>query len=169
MDGMSENLVCVWRRVYSLHVSDFGKFGLWCHMVLTKESSWAIPWKLIDVYNFETELSNPNSLYNFLSAWHAEEVYPILCVLANLSLASVHASMFLGVGRKPDNPQETEKIHTDMGNSQDLPRNVKSFFPLQQDKGQTEMIRLFRNVFNSLSWLLRAHTHLIPCGMARWF
>ncbi|XP_034156689.2 IQ calmodulin-binding motif-containing protein 1 [Pangasianodon hypophthalmus] len=32
-----------------------------------------------------------------------------------------------------------------------------------RDKGQTEMIRLFRNVFNSLSWLLRAHTHLIPC------
>ncbi|KAG7326915.1 hypothetical protein KOW79_010316 [Hemibagrus wyckioides] len=32
-----------------------------------------------------------------------------------------------------------------------------------RDKGQTEMIRLFRNVFNSLSWLLRAHPHLIPC------
>ncbi|KAF4080180.1 hypothetical protein AMELA_G00167490 [Ameiurus melas] len=32
-----------------------------------------------------------------------------------------------------------------------------------RDKGQTEMVRLFRNVFNSLSWLLRAHTHLIPC------
>ncbi|KAM9482713.1 IQ calmodulin-binding motif-containing protein 1 [Clarias gariepinus] len=31
-----------------------------------------------------------------------------------------------------------------------------------RDKGQAEMIRLFRNVFNSLSWLLRAHTHLIP-------
>ncbi|KAI5108742.1 IQ motif containing B1 [Silurus meridionalis] len=31
------------------------------------------------------------------------------------------------------------------------------------DKGQSEMIRLFRNVYNSLSWLLRAHTHLIPC------
>ncbi|KAF5898728.1 IQ calmodulin-binding motif-containing protein 1, partial [Clarias magur] len=31
-----------------------------------------------------------------------------------------------------------------------------------RDKGQTELIRLFRNVFNSLSWLLRAHTHLIP-------
>ncbi|XP_060774775.1 IQ calmodulin-binding motif-containing protein 1-like [Neoarius graeffei] len=32
-----------------------------------------------------------------------------------------------------------------------------------RDKGQTEMIRLFRTIFNSLSWLLRAHTHLIPC------
>ncbi|KAK2857486.1 hypothetical protein Q7C36_005405 [Tachysurus vachellii] len=32
-----------------------------------------------------------------------------------------------------------------------------------RDKGQTEMIRLFRNIINSLSWLLRAHPHLIPC------
>lgn len=45
--------------------------------------------------------------------------------------------------------------------------NVKSLFPLRQDKGKAEMIRLFRNVFHSLSWLLRAHTHLIPSGMAR--
>lgn len=31
------------------------------------------------------------------------------------------------------------------------------------------MIRLLRNVFNSLGWFLRAHTHLIPRGTARWF
>ncbi|KAK3575462.1 hypothetical protein QTP86_026846 [Hemibagrus guttatus] len=34
---------------------------------------------------------------------------------------------------------------------------------IRQDKGRTQMIRLFRNVFNSLSWLLRAHPHLILC------
>ncbi|KAL7826000.1 hypothetical protein SRHO_G00337380 [Serrasalmus rhombeus] len=30
------------------------------------------------------------------------------------------------------------------------------------DKGQIEMLRLFRKVFDSLSWLLRAYSHLIP-------
>ncbi|XP_072539639.1 IQ calmodulin-binding motif-containing protein 1-like [Salminus brasiliensis] len=31
------------------------------------------------------------------------------------------------------------------------------------DKGQSEMLRLFRKVFDSLSWILRAYSHLIPC------
>lgn len=31
------------------------------------------------------------------------------------------------------------------------------------EKGQTEVLRLFRKVFDSLSWILRAYSHLIPC------
>lgn len=43
--------------------------------------------------------------------------------------------------------------------------NIKCHFSLQQDKAQNEMIRLFRRVFDSIGWLLRAHRHLSHHGL----
>ncbi|TSK62670.1 IQ calmodulin-binding motif-containing protein 1 [Bagarius yarrelli] len=48
-----------------------------------------------------------------------------------------------------------------MVSNPDYPGHAMTDATLWLDKSQTEMMRLFRNVFNSLSWLLQAHPHLI--------